>query len=98
MPEFAYPYNADKDKRKSLMRLFQQIRVRMMMKQHPSKIHFQADTDESLFAWISPGFELFVAFGPLVTKQNVVTLVNALLRRIREEEDVLFVIDAPTFA
>ncbi|KAL3100427.1 hypothetical protein niasHS_001730 [Heterodera schachtii] len=45
----------------------------------------------SIFAWITPGFELFCAFNPLVSKKEVVEAADRLLRLLRKEEKkVLF--------
>jgi hypothetical protein len=50
----------------------------------------------SLFQ-ITPGFELYVAFEPLVTKQSAINAVDKLLGWIKKEEDRLFILNAPTF-
>uniref|UniRef100_A0A183CEJ4 Vacuolar fusion protein MON1 homolog n=1 Tax=Globodera pallida TaxID=36090 RepID=A0A183CEJ4_GLOPA len=45
----------------------------------------------SLFAWMTPGFELFCTFNPLVSKKDVMEAAERLLRLLRKEEKrVLF--------
>lgn len=46
---------------------------------------------------ITAGFELYITFDALVTKQNSVNSVNKILRWMKKEEDRLFILSTPTF-
>lgn len=46
---------------------------------------------------ITNGYELYVIFEPTVDKSVVITLVNKLLGWIKKEEEMLFILQAPTF-
>lgn len=46
---------------------------------------------------VTTGFELYVAFEPLVTKTNAIEAVNKILRWIKKDENGLFITNAPTF-
>lgn len=46
---------------------------------------------------ITNGYELYVIFEPTVDKSAVITLVNKLLGWIKKEEEMLFILQAPTF-
>lgn len=46
---------------------------------------------------ITAGYELYVVFEPTVDKSVVIMLVNKLLGWIKKEEEMLFILNAPTF-
>lgn len=46
---------------------------------------------------VTTGYELYVTFEPTVDKNLVITLVNKLLSWIKKEEELLFILNAPTF-
>ncbi|KAJ1728393.1 Vacuolar fusion protein mon1 [Coemansia sp. Benny D160-2] len=59
-------------------------------------VYFQSSTD-TVLAWQSSSFELFAAFPPATDVKAMIRLVNAVLDWIRNEEDHLFVINAPSY-
>jgi vacuolar fusion protein MON1 len=50
-----------------------------------------------LFGWMAPGFEVYAVFGPFFTKNNAVSAMNTLTRWIKQQEDTLFLLNAPVF-
>lgn len=46
---------------------------------------------------MTAGFELYVTFDPLIEKQNAIAAVDKLLKWIKNQEDRLFIMNAPTF-
>lgn len=46
---------------------------------------------------ITSGFELYAAFGPMVSKSAVVLMSNKLLKWIRKQEDSLLILNSPSF-
>lgn len=56
------------------------------------------EKQKSIFAsQVTTGYELYVTFEPTVDKNLVITLVNKLLSWIKKEEELLFILNAPTF-
>lgn len=52
---------------------------------------------EVVLGWITQSFELYSAFSPLASKLKIITAVNKLLRWIKNEENKMFILSAPTF-
>ena len=46
---------------------------------------------------VASGFELYVAFAPLVTKQQAIASVDRLLKWIKQNEDELFMMRSAVF-
>lgn len=46
---------------------------------------------------VTTGFELYLVFGPLVTKPAAIHAINKLLRWIKREEDRLFILNSVSF-
>ncbi|KAE8738703.1 hypothetical protein FOCC_FOCC015799 [Frankliniella occidentalis] len=81
-------------------RLLDQYRVlhhRLHAPSQPLKLLYLQDHAETMLGWITTGFELYVAFEPLVTKANAISAVNKILRWIKKDENGLFITNAPTF-
>ena len=94
---FGEPYNRSSEEQTRIYLLYQQARAQMQQRSRPLKLLYTASQSETIFAWISNSFELYVTFGPLITKHNATNAVNALLRWIKKEEESLFILNAPTF-
>ena len=94
MPLFTEPYTHSQTR---LMYLYQHVRSEMTHRSAPLKSLYMATDHESIFGWNTVGFEVYAVFGPLVTKPNAVHALNALLRWIKQNEDSLFIVNAPTF-
>ncbi|XP_053694905.1 vacuolar fusion protein MON1 homolog A [Sabethes cyaneus] len=63
----------------------------------PVKLIYRMQKKEILLAWVTQAYELFAAFEPTVHRNEVINLVNKLLKWIRKEENNLFILSAPTF-
>lgn len=96
MPEYVAPYMRSSDQ-KRLLRMYQYASERMHTKTRPLRIYSLTSNTESILGWITPSFELYATFSPLLPKRQMINSANALLRWIRREEDRLFVTNSPTF-
>ncbi|GBP51566.1 Vacuolar fusion protein MON1 homolog A [Eumeta japonica] len=63
----------------------------------PAKLIFKANSENTILAWVTLGFELYVTFDALVEKNYAITAVDRLLRWIKKEEERIFIMNAPTF-
>eukprot|EP00732_Lithocolla_globosa_P000290 Lithocolla_globosa_v1_NODE_75_length_6869_cov_16.602289.p3 type:complete len:508 gc:universal NODE_75_length_6869_cov_16.602289:1667-144(-) len=95
-PMLEAPY-VDGPEQKRLVRLYQHVHHRTHLRSRSLKIHFMVAKSEIILAWIASGFELYAAFGPLVTKNVAIQSVNHLLRWIKREEENLFILNSPVF-
>ncbi|KAF9157332.1 Vacuolar fusion protein mon1b [Actinomortierella ambigua] len=96
MPELHDPY-ATKGARRRLFRQYRHMHERMHRKTRPLKLLFHVGGQETMLGWITTGFELYAAFGPLVSKSAVVRMCNRLLKWIRKNEDRLMILSSPSF-
>ncbi|XP_048003391.1 protein SAND isoform X2 [Leguminivora glycinivorella] len=63
----------------------------------PAKLIFRSNSQDTILAWITNGFELYVTFDPLMDKDQAIKAVDRLLRWIKREEQRIFIMNAPTF-
>lgn len=63
----------------------------------PLKLIYEMKEKEIILAWITTGYELYVVLEPLIDKNNVISAVNKLLKWIKKEESLLFILNAPHF-
>lgn len=95
MPKFEPPYD-DKKEKKRLFRLYQSVHARVhRFKKRTHKVYFQVSDKECIVGWITGGFELYAAFGPLETKPTCIKGCNQILRWIEVEENSLFILNSP---
>ncbi|XP_043277441.1 vacuolar fusion protein MON1 homolog A [Venturia canescens] len=95
-PGFQPPYTKDKEIER-LLGLYQCLHHRLHAPSRPLKLIFQQLDRETMLAWVTSGFELYVTFEPLVTKPAAIDAVGILLKWIKKEEDRLFILHSPTF-
>ncbi|KAF9978867.1 Vacuolar fusion protein mon1b [Actinomortierella ambigua] len=96
MPELHDPY-ASKSAQRRLFRQYRHMHERMHRKTRPLKLLFHVGGQETMLGWITTGFELYTAFGPLVSKSAVVRMCNRLQKWIRKNEDRLMIVSSPSF-
>ncbi|KAF9409978.1 Vacuolar fusion protein mon1b [Podila epigama] len=96
MPEVTEPYTS-LAARKRLMRQYQHMNERMHRKTRPLKLLFHIGEFETMLGWATSSFELYAAFGPMVSKSAVVLMSNKLLKWIRKQEDSLLILNSPSF-
>ncbi|GJJ73285.1 vacuolar fusion protein MON1 [Entomortierella parvispora] len=96
MPELTDPYTSLSAK-KRLLRQYKHMNERMHRKSRPLKLLFHSSEHETMLGWVTSAFELYVAFGPLVSKSAVVLMSNKLLKWIRKQEDSLLILNSPSF-
>ncbi|XP_065669454.1 protein SAND isoform X2 [Hydra vulgaris] len=95
-PEIGHPYTSDLEQE----RLFSQylhLHHRIHGSSRPAKILCVSLSTEMLLGWVTSGFELYAAFNPLTTKSTAINAVNRLLRWIKKEEEVLFIVNSYTY-
>ncbi|XP_039745303.1 protein SAND [Pararge aegeria] len=63
----------------------------------PAKLIFRSNSDDTVLAWVTNGFELYVTFDPLMEKDQAIRAVDRLLHWIKREEERIFIMHAPTF-
>ncbi|XP_002125768.2 vacuolar fusion protein MON1 homolog A [Ciona intestinalis] len=90
-PEFISPYH-DVHQQERLFGLYQHLHGKIHNPAIPLKLLFEVSDEETMLAWVASGFELYVAFSPLVTKGQAISSVDRLLRWIKQREDELFMI------
>jgi len=97
-PKFISPYNT-KEQQRNLHRLFQEINaaVYMIEPTKPHKVYFRHSETETIVAWITAGFDLYACLTPLVTKMQAIKACNELLKWIKQEEEDLFIQNAPVW-
>ncbi|CAG5083423.1 Similar to Mon1a: Vacuolar fusion protein MON1 homolog A (Mus musculus) [Cotesia congregata] len=95
-PGFQSPYCTDQEVER-LLGLYQCLHHRLHSPTRPLKLIFQQLEKETMLAWVTSGFELYVTFEPLVTKPDAINAVSKLLKWIKKEEDRLFILNSPTF-
>ena len=69
--------------------------MKRMRKSH--KILFFVGTRESILGWVTPSFELYATFGPMVSKAACIYACNQLLTWIKAEEVSLFIMNSPVW-
>ncbi|UJR09301.1 hypothetical protein I4U23_013544 [Adineta vaga] len=82
------------------VRLFELIRFVYGRLHHPNlqlKIVFYRTEHEALLGWLAPGFELHVAFSPLISLENVILCTDRILSYIKREESQLFIMRCEYF-
>lgn len=82
---------------KRLEGMYFELHHRIHNSGRPVKLIYQMKDKEILLAWITQAYELFAAFEPTVHRNDVINLVNKLLKWIKKEENSLFILSAPTF-
>ncbi|XP_047539295.1 protein SAND [Vanessa atalanta] len=63
----------------------------------PAKLIFRSNSHDTVLAWVTNGFELYVTFDPLMEKDHAIRAVDRLLHWIKKEEERIFIMNAPTF-
>ncbi|CAH0715009.1 unnamed protein product, partial [Brenthis ino] len=64
---------------------------------NPAKLIFRSNSQDTVLAWVTNGFELYVTFDPLMEKDHAIRAVDRLLHWIKKEEERIFIMHAPTF-
>ncbi|XP_055548155.1 vacuolar fusion protein MON1 homolog A [Wyeomyia smithii] len=82
---------------KRLEGMYFELHHRIHNSGRPVKLIYQMQEKEILLAWVTQAYELFATFEPTVHRNEVINLVNKLLKWIRKEENNLFILSAPTF-
>ncbi|CAG8583240.1 1631_t:CDS:10 [Diversispora eburnea] len=95
-PTFVEPY-CNPQERQILFKLYRYTHDRMHSRVRSLKVHYYVGPSETILGWITSSFELYAAFGPLISKSALTSSSHALLRWIKREEDNLFIVNSPVF-
>lgn len=94
--EVTIPYDTP-DGFARLETLYYDVHHRIHNSSRPLKLVYEMQEKETILGWVTTGYELYAIFEPTIDKNNVITLVNKLLSWIKKEEELLFILNAPTF-
>ncbi|KAJ2004450.1 Vacuolar fusion protein mon1 [Coemansia thaxteri] len=64
---------------------------------NPLRIIYYKREEDTVLAWQSSSFELYATVAPAMEVKAMIRLVNSVLEWIKNEEDHLFVINAPSY-
>ncbi|CAG8487370.1 10073_t:CDS:10 [Funneliformis caledonium] len=95
-PAFLASYNNPREKRR-LFKLYRYTHDRMHSRVRPLKVHYYVSPSETILGWITATFELYAAFGPLISKTALTNSSLVLLKWIKKEEENLFIMNSPVF-
>ncbi|GBC12771.1 vacuolar fusion protein MON1 homolog A-like [Rhizophagus irregularis DAOM 181602=DAOM 197198] len=95
-PTFMAPYNDPHEKQK-LFKLYRYTHDRMHSRIRPLKVHYYVSPTETILGWITSTFELYAAFGPLISKSALTNSSHTLLKWIKKEEENLFILNSQVF-
>lgn len=95
-PCIGHPYKS-KEEQERLFGMYLYLHHRIHSSSRPLKILCHSTDREMVLGWVTSGFELYATFSPLASKASAIHAVNKLLRWIKKEEDLLFIINSYTF-
>ncbi|KAG7477998.1 hypothetical protein MATL_G00075720 [Megalops atlanticus] len=95
-PEIPIPYQSEEEQER-LMGLYQYLHSCMHHPTRPLRSIYRCGERENLLAWVTSGFELYLCFSPLGTKEQAMAAISKLLKWIRKEEDRLFILSPQTY-
>ncbi|KAJ3296088.1 Vacuolar fusion protein mon1b [Borealophlyctis nickersoniae] len=95
-PGAAPPYTNVEDYRR-LLRQYQYAHEKAHSRSVGAKVTFHVTKGEAVLGWVAPAHELYLTFGPLVTKQAAVAAAAEVQKWVRRNEEALFVSSSPVF-
>ncbi|XP_073397363.1 vacuolar fusion protein MON1 homolog B-like isoform X3 [Dendrobates tinctorius] len=96
-PEPDGPYTSEEE-RQRLFDLYRYLHCRIHSSARPLRLIYHVAEKETLLAWVTSKFELYMAFSSLVTKVGAINVITKLLRWIKREEDRLFIRYPPKYS
>lgn len=95
-PDIGPPYNTSEEQER-LFGLYLHLHHRIHSSSRPLKRLYYTTSKEMLLGYVTAGFEIFACFTPLTSKATALNAINRLLRWIKKEEDILFILNSYTF-
>jgi len=95
-PEIGPPYITPEDKER-LYGQYLYLHHRIHSSVRPLKMLCYSSNEEMLIGFVTSGFELYASFSPLTCKSTAMNAIHKLLRWIRKEEEILFILNSYTF-
>ncbi|KAJ2175235.1 Vacuolar fusion protein mon1 [Coemansia sp. RSA 520] len=88
----------DDAQQRRIINTYKRLRLHMTKgTQKPLRIIYYKSDADTVLAWQSSTFELYVAVVPSISVKGIIRLVNSVLEWIKQEEDHLFVVNAPSY-
>lgn len=91
------PYNTPEQFQR-LLAMYYGVHHRVHDQSRPLKLILEVREHETVLAWITVGYELYLSFEPFISKISIIGLVNKLLRYIKKEETTLFMLSSPVLS
>lgn len=91
------PYNTPEQFQR-LLTMYYGVHNRVHDQSRPLKLILEVREHETVLAWITVGYELYLSFEPFISKITIIGLVNKLLRWIKKEENTLFMMSSPVLS
>ncbi|KAI8918584.1 vacuolar fusion protein MON1 [Powellomyces hirtus] len=88
------PYTK-KDDWKRLLTVYQRASEALQARSDPMQMFFHAGTAEAVVGCVVASYEIYAAFGPLVSKATAMEAINALQKWIKRHEDHIFINSVP---
>ncbi|XP_061217212.1 vacuolar fusion protein MON1 homolog B [Neopsephotus bourkii] len=95
-PELEEPYSSEEEQHR-LFDLYHYLHSRVHSPHRPLRLLYHVAEKETLLAWVTPKFELYGCFSPLVSKAGAIAVLTKLLRWLKREEDWLFIRYPPPY-
>ncbi|KAI7835133.1 vacuolar fusion protein MON1 [Kickxella alabastrina] len=93
-----FEQSVDSDQQRRIISTYKRMRLYMTKGgPNPLRIIYHRSAEDTVLAWQSSAFELYAAVEPLMDVKVMIRLVNTVLEWIKNEEDHLFVINAPSY-
>ncbi|KAJ2822318.1 Vacuolar fusion protein mon1, partial [Coemansia erecta] len=88
----------DAAQQRRIINTYKRLRLHMTKGgQKPLRIIYHKCDTDTVLAWQSSSFELYAAIAPSINVKGMIRLVNSVLEWIKQEEDHLFVVNAPSY-
>ncbi|KAJ2588694.1 Vacuolar fusion protein mon1 [Coemansia sp. RSA 1722] len=88
----------DEQQQRRIVNTYQRLRLYMVKSgPNPLRIIYHKTDTETVLVWQSSAFELYAAIDPSMDVRAMIRKINIVLEWIRNEEDHLFVINAPSY-
>ncbi|KAJ2786437.1 Vacuolar fusion protein mon1 [Coemansia interrupta] len=88
----------DENQQRRIINTYKRLRLYMTKGgPNPLRIMYHRTATDTVLAWQSSAFELYATVEPSMDVKTMIRLVNTVLEWIKNEEDHLFVINAPSY-
>ncbi|KAJ2887184.1 Vacuolar fusion protein mon1 [Coemansia aciculifera] len=90
--------SVDESQKRRIINTYKRLRLYMTGGgSNPLRIIYYKCESDTVLAWQSSSFELYATVAPAMEVKGMIRLVNTVLEWIKNEEDHLFVVNAPSY-